>query len=110
MSLIGGVAPFERIYLYIDMLLCFFVNIDFNIYIYIFNVSWSLFGQPSRAMLIISPCTTGRCIAVCPLKEVPIEREKDRYISYICIYRYIYFSLAAMSDQRRKFYRLKRLA
>ena len=33
MSLIGGVAPFERIYLYIDMLLCFF-NIDFNIYIY----------------------------------------------------------------------------
>ena len=34
MSLIGGVAPFERIYLYIDMLLCFFVNIDFNIYIY----------------------------------------------------------------------------
>ena len=69
------------IYRYVIM---FFVNIDFNIYIYIFNVSWSLFGQPSRAMLIISPCTTGRCIAVCPLKEVPIEKRK---IDILSVYR-----------------------
>ena len=34
MSLIGGVAPFERIYLYIDMLLCFFQHRFQYIYIY----------------------------------------------------------------------------
>lgn len=33
MSLIGGVAPFERIYIY-RYVIMFFVNIDFNIYIY----------------------------------------------------------------------------
>lgn len=82
MSLIGGVAPFERIYIY-RYVIMFFVNIDFNIYISIQCVL-VVVRSTSRAMLIISPCTTGRCIAVCPLKEVPIEKRK---IDILSVYR-----------------------